>query len=139
MPRKLFKAGWFLSLLGQMMVTAYVYASLGDFVHIGLSGDGVARNAFFYGVLAVTLAINLLAFIRFSVFRRDDFKSWLYGLIAVINFFMVVLLAYIFVINSGEKYEHSRFGVLLYGSGGLLILWIVAGPALALFKKFQEN
>lgn len=135
MTQKLFKAAWFFSLLGLMTVTTYVYASLGDSVNIGLNENSIARNTFFYSVLALTLAINLMTFIHLPDFQWEDFKSWLYGLIAVINFFIVILLAYIFVINSGERYDHSRFGVLLYGSGGLLILWIAAGPIIALFKK----
>lgn len=139
MTQKLFKVAWFLSLTGLMAVTAYVYASLGEYVNVGLTEESPARNTFFYVTLAVTLAVNLMVFIRLSILQWQDFRSWLYGLIAAVNFFMVVLLAYIFVINSGERYDHSRFGILLYGSGGLLILWIAAGPVLALFNKLQKT
>lgn len=140
---KIFKATWFFSCLITFAVFLYVYASLQETVVLqeGPTGVSIHRETFFYSGLILLAFINLLVFVVAKLYSEthNDFKSWFYGLIITINFFFVIGLSFINLINSGEKFQYNQLGVIIYGSVGLLIVWIVAWPIYLIYKSVRHQ
>jgi len=137
---KLFKAVWFLSLMGFMAIFMYIYASLPEKVAIsdGLDTLSLSKDMIFYlSVLTVSL-INVLVFVITKLYgnRNDPFSTWFFGQIILLNFFFCTVLGFINVLNSGEKFAFERLGVVIYGSIVLIVLWALAWPIYTLSRKF---
>jgi len=139
MVQRIFKAVWFLSLLATLAVFLYIYASLPPDVMISNEGEIIvfSREATFYIVLTVMAFVNAFVFLvsRFYTKINSAFSAWFYGLIAVVNFFIIASIGYIYVINSGEHYDYSNLGTLLTLSLGLVIIWILSWPVYVLLQK----
>lgn len=143
MVQKIFKAVWFFSLLGTLAVFMYVYASLPVDVMVKNEGEliVISREAIFYIVLAIMAVVNSFVFLvsRFYTTINVAFSSWFYGLIAVVNLFLISSVGYLFVINSGEKYDYSNLGTLLSISVGLVVVWILSWPVYVLTQKYSSQ
>ncbi len=120
----------------------YVYASLPEEVLIRETENKVflSREAVFYLFLAAIVLVNGLVFIVSRLFTdRENFLSWFCGLIICFNFFFVIVLNFINLVNSGEKFNYDRIGYVIYGSVGLFVLWAVVWPVYSLFRKFLSK
>jgi len=139
---KIFKAVWFLSLMAWLALFLYVYASLPEEVLIREAENKVflSREAVFYLFLAAIVLVNGLVFIVSRLFTdRENFLSWFCGLIICFNFFFVIVLNFINLVNSGEKFNYDRIGYVIYGSVGLFVLWAVGWPVYSFFRKFLSK
>jgi hypothetical protein len=139
---KIFKAVWFLSLTGWLLLFLYVYASLPEEVLVREEGYRVlvSRETLFYLFLGTVAALNALVFIMSRLFQgQEGFLSWFYGLTICLNFFFVVVLNFINLINSSEKFNYSHVGYVIYGSVGLFVFWATAWPVYSLFRKILSK
>lgn len=136
---KVFKAVWFLSLLGVLANLMYVYASLPEEVTVSGEGDAtqvISREALFYSALAFILVLNLLVYLfSKSITPSEEFRSWLHGLVITVNIFFVVGFSFISLYNSSEHYDYERIGPIIYGSVILVVLWAVAWPVYLIGRK----
>lgn len=136
---KIFKAVWFFSLLATLAVFMYIYASLPE--NVELSADGnlvISREGFFYAALVLITLFNTLVFIINRLFRKgvEHFVSWFYGLTICLNFFFIIVLGFLNLYNGDERFDFARLGFLIYGSIGLIVLWIVSWPVILVIRKF---
>ena len=142
MAVKIFKFVWFFSLLATGAIFFYVYASLPLEVAV-LPGDNVtiSREGLFYSVLGIIGLINVLVFIVAKLFKEEqtDFTSWFYGLVAALNLFFVTVINFLGVTNSGERFDYSGLGILIYGSIGLIVIWSISWPIYSLSRKFLSK
>lgn len=130
-------------MLTTFAVFLYVYASLPETVVLQ-EGDRalmISREAFFYASLGTLAVVNLMVFIIARLYsdEHQDFKAWFYGLVVTINFFFIIGLGFLNLLNSGEKFEYTRLGVVIYGSVGLIVLWIVGWPVYLIWKSFSRK
>ena len=143
MAVKIFKFVWFFSLLATVAIFFYVYASLPQDVMVedGNKSFTISREALFYTVMGIMGLINVLVFVVAKIFTEEqtDFKSWFYGFVAVLNLFFVTVINFLGIFNSGDRYDYSNVGVLIYGSIGLIVLWSVSWPVYALSRKFMSK
>jgi hypothetical protein len=140
---RIFKAVWFLSLLAWLVIFLYVYASLPERVFIleGEAAFSISREVLFYSFLGVIALFNVLVFIVSRLFNRgsEDFLSWFYGLIICLNFFFVIVLNFLSLISSSEKFDYSRIGYVIYGSLGLVVGWAISWPFYSLSRKILNK
>jgi hypothetical protein len=139
---KIFKAVWFLSLMAWLALFLYVYASLPEEVLIREVENKVflSREAVFYLFLAGIVLVNGLVFIVSRLFTgRENFLSWFCGLIICFNFFFVIVLNFMNLVNSGEKFNYDRIGYVIYGSVGLFVMWALGWPVYSFFRKFLSK
>lgn len=140
---KIFKAVWFLSLIGFMVIFLYVYASLPENVVFSDATDAVAasRDLVFYLSVAVVAVVNALVFVVSKLYKRSDgtFSSWFYGQIILLNLFFCTVVGFVFLLNSGEKFSYDRLGIVIYGSIGLIILWSVALPIYQISRRLSNK
>ncbi len=138
---KIFKAVWFLSLLVTLAVFMYVYASLPEQVRISVGASDLllSREAVFYLVLVVTALFNMMVFVFARLYAKgaDTFLTWFFGLIISLNLFFVILLGFINLYNSNERFDYERLGALIYGSLGLVVLWTASWPVIVMVRKYM--
>ncbi len=139
MIAKVLRAVWFLSVLFLLATLLYAYASMPLELVVGqedVSLTMVSRETVFYVALGLFTFVNVFVYIV-ARFRKADhaFMGWFYGLIVTLNIFMVVSLSFITVANTGEKYDFSNVGYLIYGSIGLFSIWLLSWPVYRLFRK----
>lgn len=143
MAVKIFKFVWFFSLLATVAIFFYVYASLPQDVMVEDADKPftISRELLFYIVLGIIGLINVLVFVVAKLFtvEQTDFKSWFYGFVAALNLFFVTVINFVGVFNSGDRYDYSNVGILIYGSIGLIVLWSVSWPIYAIPRKFMSK
>ena len=137
---KVLKLIWLVSFIGVSVALFYVYSGLPDMV--AYSGDEatsfeyIDKELFFYFFLGVIAIINVLLYaisgkrlIRSNSSQKiSRVTSWKFGLGVVVNLFLVISMIFISIFNSGEKFDYSNFGYLVYFSLALVVLWIVSLP-----------
>jgi hypothetical protein len=145
MMSKIFRAVWFVSLIGVLCALLYVYADLPENVIVqqqGIETVLIARDVFFYIVLGLLTITNVLVYVIASLYKNDlSFKAWFYGLVITLNLFFVVGLFLINAYNSDERFDFSRIGFVIYGSVGLMILWAISWPIVKIIaaKKSDQS
>lgn len=137
---KVFRAVWFLSLLGVFANLMYVYAGLPEQVSVAEKGGATAyvmnKEALFYAALAFIAILNLLVYLFSKSLTPDEgFRAWLHGLVITLNIFFVVAFSFIGLYNSAEVFDFSRIGAIIYGSVILVMVWAVAWPLYILGKR----
>jgi hypothetical protein len=139
MSVKIFKAVWFLSMLGVLVNLLYTYAGLPLEVVINENGGSsisIDKDNYFYLSSTLIAVVNALVFVVNNLKRRDpDFRTWFYGLVICLNFFFVVSLNFIALYNSGDAFDYSRIEFLILGSTGLFVLWALGWPVYSLYRK----
>ena len=140
---KIAKVIWFFSLLACLGVMMYVYASLQESVVL-MSEDGtyqLSRDAFFYITTSLVAVMNMLVFVVNRVYpqAQEDFKAWFYGLTVVFNFFFIIGFSFVSLLNSGERFDFARIGVIIYGSVGLIVIWSLVWPVYTISKTFLRK
>jgi hypothetical protein len=143
MVTKIFKVIWFFSLLATSGVLLYVYASLPEVVSLvdGVNPASIQREYFFYGVLILLAVFNLFVFILRKLYPIADewnVVAWFYGLAVFLNLFLLVSLSFTSLINSGEKFDYPRIGVIIYGSVFLLAAWSISWPISLVFRRIRS-
>jgi len=138
---KILKLLWLVSFLIVNFTLFYVYAGLPEMV--AYTGDEtgsleyIGKELFFYFFLIVIGVINIVLYIlikrglankQVSTRKAEKIAGWKYGLALVINIFLSISMVFINIFNSGEKFDYSNFGYLVYFSLGLVILWIISFP-----------
>lgn len=143
MALKIFKAVWFLSVLVVTGVFFYVYASLPETVLISeLETEmSISREALFYLTLIILTLINFMVLIFAKLYRpsSEDLVTWFYGQIICLNVFFVIVLCYVSLFNSQEKFDYERLGVIIYGSIGLIVIWAASWPVYLFSRKFLSK
>jgi hypothetical protein len=140
---RIFKGVWFFSLLAVFAVLMYIYASLPE--NIGIFSDlkdaEVSRNVVFYAALAFLAVINASVFMvsRLLAGSSEYFRAWFYGLITFIHLFIIVLLQFLNLYNSQEKFNYDRIGIIIYGSIGMVVLWASLWPVYYLLQRMQSK
>jgi hypothetical protein len=139
MTLKLFKAVWFFSMLIVLGNLMYVYAGLPE--EITLGSDGIApvavgKEPLFYTAMAIIALTNVMVYL-FSkkLTPREDFRSWIHGLIITLNIFFVIGMSFIGLYNSAERFDFGRIGFIIYSSVGLVALWAISWPIYLVVKK----
>jgi hypothetical protein len=139
MVLKLLKAIWFLSMLVTLGALLYVYASLPQEVLVQDDTEArvaISNELFFYLAMVLIAVSNALVFVMAKVFKtNEDLRVWFFGLIITLNIFFIIGMNFISLYNSEEKFDYDRIAVIIYGSLGLIILWTVAWPVYAIFKR----
>lgn len=144
---RLFRAVWFISLLAFLACLLYVYAGLQERARLPYPSQTSAyiafsREAFFYLFLALGTVFNVLVFVARNVMpqkKYNPFKTWLYGFIITLNVFFIVAISFTGVYNTGEIFDYSRIGIIIYGSvilvGGSVLSW----PVYLIFSRFGNK
>ena len=139
MVLKLLKAIWFLSMLVTLGALLYVYAGLPQEVLVQDDTEArvaISNELFFYLAMTLIAISNALVFVMAKVFKsNEDLRAWFFGLIIALNIFFIIGMNFISLYNSEEKFDYDRIAVIIYGSLGLIILWTVAWPVYAIFKR----
>lgn len=143
MVLRIFKVIWFFSLLATSAVLFYVYASLPEIVSLmeGTNPASISREFFFYIALTLLAAFNLLVFVLrrlYSVEEAWNVVAWFYGLVVFLNLFLLVSLSFASLINSGERFDYPRIGVIIYGSVILLAGWSASWPIYRVVRRIRS-
>ncbi len=139
------KGIWFASLLGAMAGLLYAYASFPDPIQLSDGSDGTAqtvpRSQLFYAVLGLLGVFNALVFVVNRLMARGDdfFQAWFFGLVVFFNLFILVSLQFFNLYNSGEKFDYSRIGFIVYGSVGLVIIWASLWPVSVIIQMIRPK
>lgn len=117
----------------------YVYASWPEQVVIMEEGPelfSLGRDSLFYIAMTVIALVNVVVYLfSKNIAPANDFRTWLNGLVIVLNFFFIIALSFIAVYNSAEKYDFSSIGWIIYSSFALVALWIVGWPVYLIGRK----
>ncbi len=137
---KVFRAVWFLSLLGVLGNLMYVYAGLPEQVSVAEEGGATSyimnKEALFYSALAFIAILNLLVYLfSKSITPNESFRTWIHGLVITLNIFFVVGFSFIGLYNSAERFDYARIGPIIYGSVILVVLWAVAWPLYSVGRR----
>lgn len=137
---KVFKAVWFLSLLGVLGNLMYVYAGLPEQVSVAEEGGATTyvmnKEALFYSALGFILILNLLVYLfSKSITPSESFRTWIHGLVITLNIFFVVGFSFIGLYNSAEHFDYIRIGPIIYGSVILVAAWAIAWPVYAIGRR----
>jgi hypothetical protein len=136
---KIFKAVWFISLLAVIANLLYVYVGWPQDVVIFENVSDiflVDRENLFYSAMSVLAVFNLLVFVFSRGVAPDEgFRSWMHGFVITLNIFSIISLSFISLYNSSEKFDFSRIGVIIYSSIGLVVLWAISWPLIAIARK----
>jgi hypothetical protein len=139
MAAKVLRGVWFLSVLISFGALLYAYASMPVELVVGqqdVTLTMVSRETVFYVALTLFAFVNVFVFIIGKFKKTDhDFRAWFYGLIVTLNIFMVISLSFVTIANTGEKYDFSNVGYLIYGSIILFLIWLISWPVYQLFRK----
>ena len=135
------KFGWTISLVAGLGTLLYVYASIPEQVVYSLSdkyfGKGaISRDAFFYTALGFMAFMNFLLYALSKNLKykmesvNETIKKWQLSLAVLINIFAIVVMNFVFLVNSGDTFDFNNFGFLIYIALGLIVLWILTLPIL---------
>jgi hypothetical protein len=139
---RILKVIWFFSLLTTSGVLFYVYASLPEVISFaeGAADTAVSREYFFYLVLALLAIFNLMVFVMRRLYPVDEswnLVSWFYGLVIFLNLFLIVSMSFTSLINSGERFDYPRIGIIIYGSLLLLAGWGATWPVSQVVRRLR--
>lgn len=139
---------WFVSLIGFLASLLLTYAGLKESVAIPYSSNKSAlyfsfsRETFFYFFLAVGAVINVMKYVVGGVLskkKHDPFRTWFHGLIVTLHIFFIVIISFVEVLNSGADYRFDSIGFIIYGSVGLIVLWMLGWPVYRTFYKSVDK
>lgn len=139
MAAKIFKVIWFVSLLAIMGVLVYSYASWPEAVYLNDANPplSIGKGILFYSVIGLLAIFNMFAFVFPRLKYSNTFMAWYFGMLVCLHFFLISGITFITTFNSMEDYNYANLGPLLYGSFGMLAVWLLAGPIVALFARRQ--
>lgn len=138
MVGRFIKAFWFFSLLTSLANLLYVYAGLSQQVIYGADTESwfTDKETFFYMALAILVVYNFsfYALSKNMKYRNEALNTllinWQLSFTVVLNGFYIVGLNFVFLLNSGEKFNYDSFGYLIFVALGLIVIWLLALPVL---------
>jgi len=140
---KIFKAVWFVSMLAALANLLYVYAGLPAEVVIYEDQADLyyaGRDNLFYGAMLVLALLNVLVYLfSKSVTPREDFRTWLHGLVITVNIFFIISMSFIGLYNSSEKFDFSRIGWIIYSGITLVSVWMLSWPVMRFLRGNRLN
>lgn len=135
------KVFWFFTLLGGLASLLYVYAGLSQDTQIYLSNVNQLfsnKETFFYVALAI-LAIQNFAFYALSKnlkYNNESLRTllinWFISFAGILNIFYIVMVHFVYLINSRADFNFDNFGFLAFVALGLVIAWLLALPVLVI-------
>ena len=137
---RVFKMVWLISFLGVSVILFYVYSGLPDMVAYSgsepTSMEYISRDYFFYFFVGIIGVLNILLYAlsgkqlssTSNTKRINQLTSWKFGLAIVVNIFLSISMVFINIFNSGERFDYSNFGYLVYFSLALIIIWVISLP-----------
>jgi hypothetical protein len=137
MVLRFFKGIWFISLLVVLASLLWVYAGLPEQVIVqeDVSGRVEANREFLFYVLTfLIVVVNVLVYV-FKKLKNEEFRAWFHGVVISINVFLVLAMNVIQTYNSGENFNFSDIGFIIYGSLGLIVFWSLSWPVYSLYRK----
>jgi hypothetical protein len=137
MAAKIFKVIWFVSLFTMMGVLIYCYASWPVDVNItdGNSPQTIGKGLLFYVTIGLLGFFNMFGFVFPRLGYSTTLIAWFFGALVCLHIFLVSGTIFITIFNSAERYNYNNIGPMLYTSLGLLAIWILAGPIVAILSK----
>jgi hypothetical protein len=143
MALKLIKAVWFVSLLAALAALLFVYASLPEQVVVREEASklvSLPRDGLFYIAVGIMTFANVLVFMVSKLYAKNHpFRTWFYGLIITLNIFFIVAINLLGTFNSGEHFNYSNIGFVIYGSVILVVLWAAGWPIYSLYQKISTK
>lgn len=139
MALKLFRVGWFVSVVVVVANLLYIYAGLPFEVVVQEQGGRitVSREVLFYGLLLGITLVNALVYVVKRFYPQgEDLRAWFHGLIITINVFFMVALWSLSVFNSLERFNYTIISGYLLGSLGLILIWAAVWPLYLVYQKF---
>jgi hypothetical protein len=140
---KIFKAVWFVSMLAALANLLYVYAGLPAEVVIFEDQADLyyaGRDSLFYSAMVVLAMLNALVYLfSKSVTPREDFRSWLHGLVITFNIFLIISMSFIGLYNSSEKFDFTRIGWIIYSGIALVLFWVISWPVVKFLRGNKLN
>lgn len=140
---KIFRVVWFLSALALLANMLYVYASLPLHVLLlqqGLDRFEVSREISFYIALFVVALVNVMVYVSSVAYKNNiPLRTWFAGLVICINTFFVAAFSFIGIYNSGEHYDFSRMGTVVYGTMILVAGWTLSWPIILLVRYLTRT
>jgi predicted permease len=70
---------------------------------------------------------------------KEDFRTWLHGLVITLNIFFIIGMSFISLYNSTERFDFSRIGFIIYGSVGLVAAWALSWPVYLTVKRLTAK
>lgn len=139
MGLKIFKAMWFVSMVGALVNLLYIYASMPETIVLNDQGGSVvsaSREGFFYGMMSIIGLVNFMVYPVAKVYKMNlDLRAWFHGLVITLNVFFVIAMNFVGLFNSGDRFDYSKIEFIIYGSILLFVAWAVGWPLYALYKK----
>ncbi len=140
---KLIKAFWFVTLLVTLAVLLYTYASFAEAQIVSIQENivNVSRESFFYLTLAIITLSNFTLYIVARKLKDRDNKidefvyGWLMSFAVVLNFFFVISMSFVQVNNSGEVYDFTYLGNLIFIALSIIGIWVLVLPIYLLKLK----
>jgi hypothetical protein len=147
---RIIKFTWLISLLSGLATLMYTYASLGEVVSVNnetlaTESGTITREAFFYSSLAILVVFNFTFYaISRNMHMADQgmkqlLINWQLSFAAVLNFFFIIGVLFIMLINSGENFSYGNFGYLVYVALVLILLWLLALPLLIMRQRASKS
>lgn len=128
---RVFRAVWFLSILVSLAVVLYHYASWPEDIVIGqreINFITLSRDSFFYSLIGILAFVNVTVFVvRQQAKKTEALVAWYFGLIAIINFFLIIAISFVSLFNSNESFRFEEIGFVIYGSLFLIGAWFLGG------------
>jgi hypothetical protein len=140
MVLRIFRAVWFMSVMGVFVRLLFGYAGWQDELVIReTAGERllISKEVLFYVAVGVIVIVNVVVYIFGKIYKnQEDLRIWIHSLVTAINLFFIVGISLIGVYNSYEKFDYSRIDFIIYGSVGLILLVALAWPLYAVYQKF---
>jgi len=129
-----------------IIVLGFVYANLPEMVGLHFNDEAkpdymIEKSYFFYFTILIFLAFNLLNTIFVKVFEqipisstrmfftnarfKSDFTSWISSFSPVINLFLIFVISFIGIYNSGDVALINSYSYLAYFGQFLVLAWLV--------------
>ncbi|MEM9389310.1 MAG: hypothetical protein AAGA02_02480 [Bacteroidota bacterium] len=142
------KVFWFFTLFGGLASLLYVYAGLSQEAQIYLSDTNKLfsnKEVFFYVALAI-LAIQNFGFYALSKnikYKNDAIQTllvnWFISFAGTLNILYIVMVHFIYLMNSGERVAFDNFGFLAFVALAIVIAWLLALPILVVKQVKNSN
>lgn len=143
MVLKISRGVWFISILAALAGLLYVYAGLPEQMILLSDDSGLihgSRETFFYVTLFTITIVNAFVFLIGALYPDDAaLKSWFNVQVVILNGFFIVAVFLLSAMNSNERFDYSRIGFIIYGSVGLIAVWALVWPVIAILRKFSSK
>lgn len=124
-------------LFAAILLMVYAYLPINVDMNVSELGD-VHKQSFFYYSVGIFVTFNvLLRLIVGGIFSNANplLRSWMSGLIFILNFYFTTMVGFIGVWNNSTSITPSDYAYLNFMGPVLLIIWVVGLIFLVLKKS----